>query len=127
MSKTIINQCNSGHRFVIQGENKIGEIITVKVEKLPDSKYEFIKWEDGRTDNPRTFDIRECGKHYIAIFEEIDIPTPDPDPEPIPECDYETIYISLCEILGIEPGEYNSDLETLTCEEISEELNKIIG
>ena len=89
MSKTIINQCNSGHRFIIQGENKIGEIITVKVEKLPDSKYEFIKWEDGRTDNPRTFDIRECGKHYVAIFEEIDIPTPVPEPE---LCDKAKIY-----------------------------------
>lgn len=125
MSETIINQCNSGHSFVIQGENILGGSVTVEVR--PKTGYTFVSWEDGRTDNPRTFDIRECGKHYVAIFEEIDIPTPDPEPEPIPECDYETIYISLCEILGIEPGEYNSDLETLTCEEISEELNKIIG
>jgi hypothetical protein len=117
--------CSSGHQFKITGENKIGEIIGV--EAIPKEGYIFKSWEDGNIENPRSFDIRECGKHYIAIFEEIDIPTPDPEPEPIPECDYETIYISLCEILGIEPGEYNSDLETLTCEEISEELNKIIG
>ena len=117
--------CSSGHKFIITGENKVGGTITVKA--VPLEGYIFKQWEDGNTDNPRTFDIRQCGKHYVAIFEEINIPTPDPDPEPIPECDYETIYISLCEILGIEPGEYNSDLETLTCEEISEELNKIIG
>ena len=122
MSKTIINQCNSGHRFIIQGENKIGEIITVKVEKLPDSKYEFIKWEDGRTDNPRTFDIRECGKYYVAIFEEIDIPTPVPEPE---LCDKAKIYYTLCEIIG---GEWeNYEESSITCKEISDELDKIIG
>lgn len=44
MSETIINQCNSGHSFVIQGENILGDSVTVYV--TPKIGYTFVSWED---------------------------------------------------------------------------------
>lgn len=118
MSETIINQCNSGHSFVIQGENILGDSVTVYV--TPKIGYTFVSWEDGRTDNPRTFDIRECGKHYVAIFE---------TSEEEQNCVYEDIYKELYILLGegLNPNDYDNLKDTISsCDEIFLKLNEII-
>ncbi|MBR2261976.1 MAG: BspA family leucine-rich repeat surface protein [Paludibacteraceae bacterium] len=45
----------------------------VKVEAKPVEKYEFVQWNDGVTDNPRTFAIT-ADTTITAIFEKQDIP-----------------------------------------------------
>ena len=111
--------CSSGHQFKITGENKIGEIIGV--EAIPKEGYIFKSWEDGNIENPRTFDIRECGKHYVAIFEK------NGEEQ---NCVYEDIYRELYILLGegLNPNNYDNLNDTISsCDEIFVKLNEIIG
>ncbi len=68
MANEIVRYCQSGHAFHVVGDMSVGGTIVVTVEPL--EGYQFVKWSDGNTDNPRTIEITECGVTYTGIFAE---------------------------------------------------------
>ena len=109
MSKTIYSP--TGHQFIVDGEIQEGNIVTIKVE--PFTGYVFVEWFDGDTNNPRELQI-SCGKIYQAKFKLIE------------DCIKNDIYSDLNDILGEENEQYETT-EDISCEQIMNELTKIIG
>lgn len=109
MSKTIYSP--TGHKFIVDGEIQDGNIVTITVEPL--TGYELVEWFDGDTNYTRELQI-SCGKIYQTKFKLIE------------DCNKNEIYSDLNDILGEENGQYETT-EDISCEQIMNELTKIIG
>ena len=51
----------------------------VQIRAIPRNSFEFVKWDDGATDNPRTINVT-ANAAYKAIFDSIPLPAPDDPP-----------------------------------------------
>lgn len=109
-----VKYCEAGHAFGIKGIMAVGNTITVTV--IPNDGYEFVRWSDGDTSNPREIYIDECGITYYGIFR-------DNCGE---ECNKREIYVRMVGIIG--SNDADEYVETsITCEEIDQRLRAIIG
>lgn len=51
----------------VKGGGEYAEGIKVKITAIPNEGYEFVMWNDGNTDNPRT--VTAANKTYTAVFD----------------------------------------------------------